>query len=332
MKRLLFVIIAAAALYAGYWFIGSNGATAGFERWFEERRAEGWVAEVEDINTRGFPSRFDTTLTNISLADPDTGVAYSAPFLQIFALSYKPEHLIAVWPNAQTIGSPYGNAKITSDDMRASLIVKKNASLALEKSNFVAENLSIALDSGEVFGASKALVAVEQTPAVQNSYHFGLELKDVILPQPTGLRLEVGLLPKALEYARGDVTASFDAPWDLKALQSARPQPRSVDVKLIEAKWGQLELRLAGAFDVDEQGRADGKITIKAQNWRDILALSAASGALPSQLVRPIEQGLSLLSGLSGNRSTLDLPLDLDNGQMKLGPIPLGPAPLFRLR
>ena len=332
MKRLLFVIIAAAALYAGYWFVGSNGATAGFERWFEDRRTEGWVAEVESIETRGFPSRFDTTLTGISLADPDTGVAYSAPFLQIFALSYKPEHLIAVWPKEQSVSSPFGKAEITSDDMRASLIVKKNTSLALEKANYTTDAVTLQMDNGETFGAAKASMAIELNPAAQNAYHFGVNLKDVLLPKPRGIRLEAGILPKTLEFARGDVTAAFDAPWDLNALQSARPQPTRINVKLIEAKWGQLELRLAGAFDVDTTGRATGQITIKAQNWRDILAVSAATGAIPTQLVRPFEQGLSLLSGLSGNRNTLDLPLTLDQGQMKLGPIPIGPAPLFRLR
>ena len=332
MKRLLFVIIAAAALYAGYWFVGSSSATAGFERWFSERRAEGWVADVDSIETRGFPSRFDTTLSAISLADPDTGLAYSAPFLQIFALSYKPEHLIAVWPNEQTFSSPFGKAAITSEDMRASLIVKKNTSLALEKANFTADAVNIAINTGETLGTANALMAVQLVPAAQNTYQFGVDLKDVVLPEPKGLRLEAGILPEALEYARGDVTAAFDAPWDLNALQSARPQPTRIDVKLIEAKWGQLELRLAGGFDVDTQGRASGQITIKAQNWRDILALSAATGAIPEQLIRPIEQGLSLLSGLSGNRNTLDLPLTLDAGLMKLGPIPIGPAPLFRLR
>ena len=332
MKRLLFVIIAAAALYGGYWFVGSSGATAGFERWFEDRRAEGWLAEYESINTKGFPSRFDTTISGLSLADPDTGVAYSAPFLQFFALSYKPEHIIAVWPNDQLFSSPFGKAAITSKDMRASLIVKKSASLALEKANYVAENVVALIDDGSKYSASKALLAVERMAAAQNSYHFGFDAKDVTLPQPAGLRLEAGILPETLSYARSDVTATFTAPWDLSALQSARPQPTRIDVKLIEAKWGELELRLAGGFDVDSAGRANGQITIKAQNWKDILAISAATGAIPAQLVRPIEQGLSLLSGLSGNRNTLDLPLTLDRGQMKLGPIPLGPAPIFRLR
>ena len=332
MKRLLFVIIAAATLYGGYWFVGSSGATAGFERWFEDRRAEGWVAEYESIDTKGFPSRFDTTISGLSLADPDTGVAYSAPFIQFFALSYKPEHIIAVWPNEQVLSSPFGKAAITSKDMRASLIVKKSASLALEKANYVAEEVFAKMADGSSFSASKALLAVERLAGSENSYHFGFDAKDVSLPQPAGLRLEAGILPEQLSYARSDVTASFTTPWDLSALQSARPQPTRIDVKLIEAKWGELELRLAGGFDVDSAGRANGQITIKAQNWKDILAISAATGAIPAQLVRPIEQGLSLLSGLSGNRNTLDLPLTLDRGQMKLGPIPLGPAPIFRLR
>lgn len=332
MKRLLFVIVAAAALYGGYWFIGSSGATAGFERWFEDRRAEGWVAEYSGLSTRGFPSRFDTTISGIELADPQTGVAYSAPFLQIFALSYKPEHLIAVWPNDQRLSTPLGKAQIGSTDMRASLIVERSRALALERSNFFAQDLSVVMDEGSTWKTAALNMAVEKLPAATNSYKFGIDAQQLSVPVPRNLRLSGDVLPDVFEAARGDLTVTFDAPWDLNALAHIRPQPTRVDVKLIEAKWGQLELRLAGGFDVDAQGRANGQITIKAQNWQDILALGIASGAIPAQLAQPIERGLSLLSGLSGNRNTLDLPLALDAGMMKLGPIPLGPAPLLRLR
>lgn len=333
MKRLLFVIVLAAAGWAGYWFWGSAAATRAFTQWFDARRAEGWVADYSDLNTRGFPSRFDTTITDLELADPDTGVAYSAPFVQFFALSYKPEHLIAVWPNDQTIASPYGNAAITSSDMRASLVVDRNAALALNRANFVATELAARMDDGSVLSTSGLIMAIERTAASTQTYHFGIETRDVILPRPQGFALRAGdLLPDALDHARGDITVSFDKPWDLSAVQVARPQPTQIDVELIEARWGKLELRLAGTLDVDASGRANGRITIKAQNWRDILALSAAAGLIPPQLMRTIEQGLSLLAGLSGNRNTLDLPLDFDQGHMKLGPIPLGPAPLLKLR
>jgi len=217
--------------------------------------------------------------------------------------------------------------------MRASLVVDGARNAAAQRSNFAASALSVQMEDGRTAGAERLLIALEQTPAAQNSYHLGLKATGLFVPQPAGLRLSTGdLLPGTFESASGDVTVVFDAPWDLDALNVARPQPVRIDVKLIEARWGQLELRLAGALDVDGRGTPSGQITVKAQNWQDILALGVASGAVPSQLERPIEQGLSLLAGLSGNRNTLDLPLTFSGGRVMLGPIPIGPAPRLILR
>ncbi|MEM9580706.1 MAG: DUF2125 domain-containing protein [Pseudomonadota bacterium] len=333
MKRLLIVILVAAALWAGYWFIGARTATANFEAWFAQRSTEGWVAENSGIVTRGFPNRFDTTISDITLADPDTGVAYTAPFLQIFALSYKPEHLIAVWPTTQQLATPFGAIGITSTKMRTSLVVDASSNAAIERSQFEAMEMALAFPDGREAKADAVNAAIEKLPAAQAAYHFGLDAKGLVLPQPAALKLQTGdLLPDALERARADVTMTFDAPWDLDALQSRRPQPTRIDVRLIEARWGQLDLKIAGALDVNTQGQPTGKLTIKAQNWRDILTLAVASGMLPEQMERPIDQGLSLLSGLSGNPKTLDLPLDFANGRVFLGPIPLGPAPRLVLR
>jgi hypothetical protein len=66
--------------------------------WLDARAAEGWIAEYESDAHRGFPNRFDTTITGLDLADPETGVAWSAPFFQILSLSYQPNHVIAVFP------------------------------------------------------------------------------------------------------------------------------------------------------------------------------------------------------------------------------------------
>jgi hypothetical protein len=35
---------------------------------------------------------------------------------------------------------------------------------------------------------------------------------------------------------------------------------------------------------------------------------------------------------MSGNRNTLDITLNFSGGRVRLGPIPLGPAPVLRLR
>ena len=68
MKRLLVVILVAAGLWAGYWWIGASGVKSGFAAWLDARRAEGWVADSAAITVQGFPNRFDTTFTDIRLA------------------------------------------------------------------------------------------------------------------------------------------------------------------------------------------------------------------------------------------------------------------------
>ncbi len=57
MKRLLVIILVGAALWAGYWYVAAQGARAGFEAWFETRRAEGWQADYASLETKGFPNR-----------------------------------------------------------------------------------------------------------------------------------------------------------------------------------------------------------------------------------------------------------------------------------
>ncbi|WP_439117971.1 DUF2125 domain-containing protein, partial [Nereida ignava] len=87
MRWIIGACLAAAVLWAGYWFVGSTAAERGAKAWFADRSAQGWVADYDSIETRGFPSRFDTTINALELADPRTGWAWSAPFFQVFALS-----------------------------------------------------------------------------------------------------------------------------------------------------------------------------------------------------------------------------------------------------
>ena len=101
MRLLLAVIVIAALGWSAYWVIGQRGLEQGLADWFEARRAEGWVAETSDLRVRGFPNRFDTGFSDLLLADPETGLAWEAPYFQLSALSYRPNHVIAVWPEEQ---------------------------------------------------------------------------------------------------------------------------------------------------------------------------------------------------------------------------------------
>ena len=84
------VVVLAAALWCGWWFVGRAGHVAAIETWAEDRRRAGWDVSYEELGVAGFPNRFDTTLSEVTMADPASGVAWSAPFVQFLSLAYKP--------------------------------------------------------------------------------------------------------------------------------------------------------------------------------------------------------------------------------------------------
>lgn len=333
MKRLLIFIVIAGLGWSAYWYAAMTGTRSGFEAWFAARRAEGWQAEYTDLAIRGFPNRVDATFEGPALADPDSGLAWSAPFFQIFALSYRPNHVIAVWPETQRLATPLAHYDIASKDMRASLVMDTAATLPLERMNFVAGAMAITPDDGAITTLDGMQAAVTRLPGAVSDYRFAINADGLTpaLPDRVGLRTG-GALPQRLDALRADLEVGFDAPWDISALSEARPQPRQIRLRLAEARWGRLELKLAGTLDVDHSGRPSGRLTVKAQNWRDILTLARDLGWIGSGWGERLEQGLSLVAQLSGNPETLDIPLDFTAGRVSLGPVPLGPAPVLRLR
>ncbi len=334
MRILLALIVTAAIGWSGYWLVGSSARTEAFSDWFEARRAEGWVAEVSDLSTRGFPNRFDTTFTDLMLADPGTGLAWEAPFFQLFALSYQPDHNIAIWPNQQLLATPLRKFRLSSEDMRASIVTAGAPSLPLERATLTAELLSILPDGRDQPTLIAALrLAAEREPTKTETYRLGLSADGVQPALNWRVRIDPSdTLPDALEALNIDMTVAFDKPWDRTAIETARPQPRQIRLKLAEARWGRLELLAAGEISVDVAGLPTGEIVIKARNWRDILKMAVASGFLPQGFADTLEDGLSLVSQMAGNPRTLDIPLNFRNGRVRLGPVPIGPAPVLKLR
>ena len=333
MRALLTLIVIATLGWSGYWFVGQQGLQQAFGQWFDARRAEGWVAETSDLTVQGFPNRFDTSFSNLALADPDTGLAWEAPFFQILTLSYRPNHVIAVWPDDQLIATPQDKFRVQSTDMRASLVLAPNTALAPERATLTTEFLRVAPEArpDETTALTALTLAAERNGAA--TYRLGLATEGLSPSTPWRARLDPkNTLPTQLAGVRADLTVSFDKPWDRSAIEDARPQPTHIKLDLADATWGQLQLQAAGEVSVDATGQPTGEITIKARNWRDILDLAVASGALPESMLKTLESGLSMMAQMAGNPQTLDIPLSLRNGRVMLGPIPLGPAPVLRLR
>ncbi len=332
MRRLLVLVLVAATLWAGYWFIGARGAETALKSWLSDRQADGWVAHSTDVSVQGFPSRFDATFTDIELADPDTGLAWSAPFFQILALSYKPNHVIAVWPHDQTLATPQEKLTIHSDEMQASVVFRPKTDLELDRTAFSLDGFSIASDQGWSVSFPNARLATRALSQQTHSHEIGFEATQVHPSPDLVAKLGQTGLPEVFDALRLDAEVGFDAPWNRFAIEDRRPQPRQIKLRMLRAEWGKLELQAAGTLQVDDFGVPTGDISVRATNWREILAIAVATGAVPADLQSTLEQGLAVVAGLSGNSETLDVPLSFRRGRIQLGPVPIGPAPRLVIR
>ena len=72
---------------------------------------------------------------------------------------------------------------------------------------------------------------------------------------------------------------------------------------------------------MDAQGIPIGEIAVKAENWRDMIAMANAAGALPDQAVDPVTRALNFMAGLGGNPNALDLQLNFRDGFCRFGAV-----------
>ncbi len=333
MRILLVVVLLVAAAWGGYWFIGARAVESSLANWIEERREEGWVADYSSLETRGFPNRFDTTITELHLADPETGLAWSAPVFQILALSYRPNHIIAVWPGEQTVATPLQRISVTADTFRGSLVLQPDTSLELDRAVVELSDVKLASTDGWSASLESGSLGTRQTVGRPNTHDIGF---DAVGLRPSRDLLDAldpsGSLPQVFDRIHIETTIAFDAPWNRFAVEDRRPQITAFDLNRLDAKWGGMDLQAAGELTVDGAGIPTGRITVRARNWREMLDVAVATGLVADGLEGALERALELLAGLSGSPETLDAPLSFQNGIVTFGPIPLGTAPRLVIR
>lgn len=321
MRALLGVILLAATLWGGYWFAGARALERGTEAWFADAARQGLMAERESLSVSGFPNRFDLTVTAPQIADPARGYGWQAPFMQVFSLTYKPWHVIAALPDGQVITTPFGSFTLGSSRLQGSLVVQPSTTLALQRLAVVGETLLLSAGQGWAIGAEEARFATRAVGDDGTVHEVGLDVLN-LAPDAT-LRARLPDLPGMVEALRLSAVATLDAPLDRHAA-TTRPGLTRLEVKEALLRWGDISLFASGEVTADAAGLAEGRITLRLQNWRKAVQMAVAVGAISTEMAPTYLRALELLSAQS---DTAELPLTFRDGRMSFGPLPLGPAP-----
>lgn len=326
MRALLVVVLVVSCLWAGYWVVGSRAVERSIEAWFAAPH-DGLTASRSDVSVSGFPNRFDITVTDPALSDPARGWGWRAPFAQVFTMTWKPWHLITALPQEQEIDTPFGPFRLASSQLEGSLVVIPGTALALDRTVVSGEGLSLVRSDGWELAATKATLATRLMPDDPAAHEIGLDA--ATLTPDAGFRIALAAqsdLPEQIDQLRLDAIARFTAPLDRFAAQN-RPRLAGIRVKEGLLRWGDMVVSATGEVTPATDGRAQGRIDLRIENWRKLVPVLVAAGIVTAEVSPTVTRAMELLAEQGPDPDVLTVPLSFGSGLMSLGPLPLGPAP-----
>ena len=328
MRALLWGILAIAGLWSGYWWVGSTAVEKSVVDWFAAQNAQSLRASNDGIGVQGFPNRFDLTVTAPNLSDPARGLGWTAPFVQIFAMTWKPWHLIAALPNTQTVTVADQTVTITSAHMLASLLLHPGTALALNETRLEAAEVGFASSLGWSLTATQINASTLQDATRADTHRLGLAVKAVMLGADLAETAATADLPAQIDLIHLDASARLTAPIDRLAAQT-RPALAALDLADVRLIWGALKLTAKGALVADGSGFAQGEIALRIEGFRRIPPLLVALNLVKPELAPTLARALEVLAEGAADANVLEITLKCADGRMSLGPVPLGSAPQF---
>ncbi len=330
MRKLIVLVVLAALAYGAYWFVGKNQIQARLVDALAQVDAGDIDLSYDTLNTRGFPSRFDTTLTNLVVSDPAAALEWRAALFQLFALSYRPNEVIAVFPQEQTFSIDGNIYTLFTNDMRASGKVRANAALAFQTATMTMDNPRLRTNEGAELALASVLAAMRLTPDTQQTYDVFLETRAIVLPENIRAMIDPqNQQPAIIQNLRFDSDVDLTAPIELNG-SGPQPEIAALSIKEFALTWGDMSVSAIGDVVPGYAGILDGSITISARNWMQAADLAVSNGTLPPErrtLLTSIVSGLDETPHIA---DTLTVTLTITNGNMFLGGFPLGRAPALR--
>ena len=331
MRKLIALIVIASLFYAGYWFVGRSQIEDRLSEALTQADNGAYDVNYTSLKTRGFPSRFDTTITDFEFSDPARSVEWAAPVFQLLALSYRPNEVIAIFPPEQSFSIGDRDIVLSTDDMRASGKVRANTALTFVDATMTMDAPRFVGNNGTELAMANVLAATRLTPNTEQTYDVFLEAHSIEMPENIRRFIDPGnLQPPFIQNLRFDSDVTLNAPFELNDRSGSPPTIEILSIKEFALIWGDMSLTAIGDLQPDESGMPSGSITVSARNWQQGLDLAVANGMIDSNRVFLVTEIVGNLDETPQIPDTLTLTFSLSNGAMALGRIPLGPIPNLR--
>lgn len=327
MRKALWIVVICGVAWAAIWVALTQLSAHAVRAWFEQQRAAGLVATHDGVRTTGFPHRFGVSVMQPHLEDAAIAIAWQAPRLDIGAAGYRPHHVVVTWPDEQNLRVAGWDAALVSEALSAEVTLQPLAGFAPGYGALTVRALEF-----DVAGLTSRLAALDltlqQAAADPPRWDVLLDATALELPQP--ITMLPGNPPRRIEEVHVDAVLHADPPEDPALAVQAQRWAGRMDLRQTRLHWGEMELALHGDLTLARDGTMSGQLTLRARNWRQMLDMATSLGAFDADRAAFLGRALQSLDDGTEGEDTLEVPLTLADGQIRIGRIPIAPLPRLR--
>ncbi len=321
-RRLTIAVIAVVGVYTAAWFIAAQRVESRLQAFFEDGRANGFSANCDDMDVRGFPFRIGVFCNKVQLDDSTLAASASFGELRSAAQVYQPGHgVIELDGPAEIRVSP--DLTISADwsllhaSVNAGFSGINRLSLAYDQMKATAmlpltgDRLDLSANHGETHLRRNGpdLDVAANVEALDLRPDNG----ESLLP-PLAAAVDLTLLDRADLAGMKPVNPHF--------LRGSKGELRNLTLDFGNGMVGTA----SGPFSVDDEGLISGKfkVTIKEiANLRPILVK-----AFPDEdSVAAINNTANMLRALNSGNNEATVTIDVRDGNASLAFFPLGELP-----
>lgn len=340
MKKLLIGLAILAILLTGAWY--------GAETWLSRVARDALAGQPEisaEVTPLRQPGRLGLHLQNIEIAGAQ---AASMTGLDGYVRLRSPATLTIDLPEVVSLApANAAPSELVLTDGRAEVTLSPTRGLAVRYAGVSGHDLVV--NGAALFDSLNATATLTHMGGAAPDGSAAAYRVDL-----AGDGLVVGALPETLDIL-GAVQVWLNAVPDRAALDgsAALPQPTGLQTQALVFTLGDMTARLAGRVEADAEGLATGQAAIYTSDGPAFIQASVEAGILPQDLANPL---LAVVTAAAGEPATAEpepveqridseilaseavtlprakpgeirLPLFMQDGIIRLGPVPLGPAP-----
>ncbi len=319
MKKLIIILVLAALAYCVYWFAAARFLPNQIEGQIQTLPEDTAKVEHGPIKISGFPAAFKSDVSPVKMS----GEGWSAVIdtLTARAPAYLPTSVKLQHDGRANFNIHKGLFKGIYDTQTESATLDSALTSRLSQETIInAKNITITSAPQSVWPIQSASRIYMRRDMARKSYAVDFKLNDITLDAS---RLgDVGqLLGSQAEGISGDILITRET---VNETPFGAADGDVIAAQKIIFDWG--DLKFDGRFNLTRNnGTLSGDITIFTNDPAALIKAAQREGMLPRQAGFLIDMLISSLP--KNNADQYELPISVSNGNMSLGPLPLGRLP-----